>query len=218
MWVNFYWIELWMKENMHEREEIRSSKHLMFLQMWHQRPVWSFIIKLIFLNWSIFPLYFQETCTRKLKNKKQGFHQTWAPKEPRLVIIKILIHAPNWNHKKATRGRGAWFSELLWYKNCACLSVDFIHFFYTPALTQHIITASRQLFPGHLPPDKFHAMELVFLGSCPPWNLSGRKLYGLQLVCSVTETYSPTLRAHRSLSTDIYSPNVGSLYPIQAYI
>ena len=91
----------------------------------------------------------------------------------------------------------------------------FYSFFYTPALTQHIITASRQLFPGHLPPDKFHAMELVFLGSCPPWNLSGRKLYGLQLVCSVTETYSPTLRAHRSLSTDIYSPNVGSLYPIQ---
>ena len=59
-------------------------------------------------------------------------------------------------------------------------------------------------------------------GSCPKGNLSAVKLSGIHkrkctfLTRHITQPCAR--RAHRNPPTNIYSPNVGSLYPIQVYI
>ena len=72
--------------------------------------------------------------------------------------------------------------------------------------------ASRQVPPGQLPRR----------GTCPKWNLSGGKLSGIHIrKCTFLTRHIPqpcARRAHRNPPTNIYSPNVGSLYPIQVYI
>ena len=74
---------------------------------------------------------------------------------------------------------------------------------------------------GSYMPDKFHAIELVFWGtcppqepgSCPPWKLIQARQVPLGKVPQPCAQ-----RAHRNSPTYMHAPSVGMIYPIPTYM